>query len=401
MRVRRACEHTPGQGETHINWPRTSQSFGIGIGWNANRRRFLHLASSSFVALLGASASACSADLVPGGLPRWRGFNLLELFDAQSGAKQFQASDFDMIAEWGFNFVRLPCSYWFWAKPDPKVWLNIDDKILSSTVDTAIEMGRSRDIHVNLCLHRVPGYCVSPPVEPLDIWKDKRALDAAAYHWEYLARRYRNIPSASLSFNLLNEPPNTITVEQYLTVHRRLHEAIRKADAHRLVIVDGMAFATQPVDALSGENVAISMHAYNPLELSHYCAPWVQGDSEWPVPTWPLKIKSVGNDGQEYDDLWDRARIEREEIVPFTELQNRGVGVHVGEWGAYRLTPHDVALRWMSDRLDLWRKVGWGWALWNLRGGFGVLDSSRRDVSYEKFRGHLLDRKMLELLRAG
>jgi hypothetical protein len=68
-------------------------------------------------------------------------------------------------------------------------------------------------------------------------------------------------------------------------------------------------------------------------------------------------------------------------------------------WGAHQFTPHAVVLAWMRDRLDLWREAGWGWALWNLRGSFGVLDSGRRDVAYEDFQGHKLDRKMLELLR--
>ena len=62
-------------------------------------------------------------------------------------------------------------------------------------------------------------------------------------------------------------------------------------------------------------------------------------------------------------------------------------------------TPHDVVLRWMRDCLTLWHDAGWGWAVWNLRGSFGVLDSERSDVTYEDFRGHRLDRKMLELLR--
>jgi endoglucanase len=33
------------------------------------------------------------------------------------------------------------------------------------------------------------------------------------------------------------------------------------------------------------------------------------------------------------------------------------------------------------------------------RRGFGVLDSERADVQYEDFKGHKLDRKMLELVR--
>ena len=75
--------------------------------------------------------------------------------------------------------------------------------------------------------------------------------------------------------------------------------------------------------------------------------------------------------------------------------------MHVGEWGAYSYTPHTVVLAWMSDRLRNWQQAGMGWALWNLRGGFGLLDSDRADVVYEPYRGHRLDRKMLELLRQG
>lgn len=78
-----------------------------------------------------------------------------------------------------------------------------------------------------------------------------------------------------------------------------------------------------------------------------------------------------------------------------------GIGVHVGEWGAFRFTPHDVVLAWMADCLDNWKRAGWGWALWNLRGGFGPVDSQRSDVVYEDYRGHKLDRRMLALLLRG
>jgi endoglucanase len=77
-----------------------------------------------------------------------------------------------------------------------------------------------------------------------------------------------------------------------------------------------------------------------------------------------------------------------------------GGPIHVGEWGCYNKTPHEVCLAWMSDLLTLWSEAGWGWAMWNMRGDFGVLDSGRSDVAYEKFYGHQLDRKMLELLIA-
>jgi aryl-phospho-beta-D-glucosidase BglC (GH1 family) len=62
-------------------------------------------------------------------------------------------------------------------------------------------------------------------------------------------------------------------------------------------------------------------------------------------------------------------------------------------------TSHDVVLRWAEDSLANWQKAGWGWALWNFRSPFGILDSGRADVRYEDFAGHKLDRKLLELLQ--
>ena len=107
-------------------------------------------------------------------------------------------------------------------------------------------------------------------------------------------------------------------------------------------------------------------------------------------PTWPLK----DDQGQ----TWDRERLRREYLDTYRPLQEKGVQVHVGEWGSFNKTPHPVTLAWMEDCLALWKEVGWGNAMWNLRGSFGVLDSERADVRYEDFRGHKLDRKMLELI---
>ena len=95
----------------------------------------------------------------------------------------------------------------------------------------------------------------------------------------------------------------------------------------------------------------------------------------------------------------DREYMWRENILSWKKLEAMGSGVIVGEWGAFCHTPHDVTLRWMKDCLENWKKANWGWALWNFRGEFGILDSNRRDVKYEDFQGHKLDKKMLELLQ--
>ncbi|MGV3773851.1 MAG: glycoside hydrolase family 5 protein [Verrucomicrobiales bacterium] len=325
-------------------------------------------------------------------LPKWRGFNLLEKFIAQGQGKDpaFRESDFQVMQEWGFDFARLPMSYHCWSKPDPTEWLKMDEAQLKH-IDQAVEFGRKNRVHVNLNLHRAPGYCVNPPGEPLSLWKDPEALDASTHHWVAFAKRYQGIPNRELSFDLLNEPPD-IPAETYVRVMRHWIQAIRAVDPKRLIIVDGLKWGRDPVEGLIGMDIAQSTRGYDPMRVSHHQANWVPGSDKWEEPTWPLK-----EGGKE----WNKEQLRKERIEPWIALEKRGVGVHVGEWGTHNNTPHQVTLAWMRDQLSLWKEAGWGWALWNLRGSFGVMDSGRKDIAYENYRGHKLDREMLKVLLQG
>ena len=324
-------------------------------------------------------------------LPRWRGFNLTEkcVKQLEGNNPPFQESDFALLAEWGFDFARLPLSYLCWTDPDD--WLKVREAELKD-LDAAVEFGGKHGVHVNLNLHRAPGYCVNPPKEPLDLWTDEKALESCAFHWGMLAKRFWGIDSNRLSFDLLNEPAN-ISEEKYARVVKRLVQAIRAEDPQRLIIADGLRWGREPVQALVELGIAQSTRGYDPMQVTHYHANWVRGSESWTEPTWPLTLNDK--------ITFDKERLHKERVLPWLQLGKKGVGIHVGEWGAYSRTPHKVVLAWMRDCLDLWKESGWGWALWNLRGDFGVLNSNRADVHYEDFHGHKLDRKMLELLQSG
>lgn len=75
------------------------------------------------------------------------------------------------------------------------------------------------------------------------------------------------------------------------------------------------------------------------------------------------------------------------------------MGVHCGEGGAYNKTPHNVLLAWLRDVLEILTSHGIGFAVWDFRGPFGILDSVRKDIKYEDFSEHKLDRKPLALLQ--
>jgi endoglucanase len=358
----------------------------------------------AFTKLIGVAAGSTLPSCTPLSHEhsRWRGFNLQEKFTATPDEwakvdpewgrsnEPFREADFEWMAHWGFNFVRLPMSYRCWT--DANNPYRLLDRPLRE-IDRAVEWGKQYGIHVCLNFHRAPGYSINGALmpEPWNLWTDAAALEIFVFQWRRFAERYRGISSKNLSFNLINEP-SRCTVAQYATVMRHGVEAIRAVDPSRLILIDGLfGEATLPVIELTGlQNTIHSARGYAPFALSHYLAPWAGSPSQ--LPTWPMRISK--------DVEWNKPMLERWCIEPWQPVTRLHIPVFVGEWGCWNRTPHDVCLAWMRDFLNLWKAVGWGWALWCFRGSFGILDSGRSDVAYENWRGHKLDRKMLELLQS-
>jgi endoglucanase len=333
-----------------------------------------------------AAAPAALPQPSPARLPRWRGFNLLNKFNGRNDP--FPERDFAWVSELGFNFVRLPMDYRGWIEGGD--WTKLREATLKE-IDDAVRFGRQHGVHVCLNFHRAPGYTVAQPPEPKPVWTDEEALRVCSLHWAEFARRYQGIPNENLSFNLFNEPP-TIEPDVHRKVIARLVEVVREKDPKRLVICDGREWGNVAPTELAGLGVAAATRGYQPFKLTHYQASWVGNGGQWEEPGYPLK------DG---NTVWDKEMMRRRNIDPWKQLESQGVGVMVGEFGAFNKTPHKVVLDWLRDCLALWKEAGWGWAIWNFYGGFGILDSGRADVTYEDWRGHKLDRRLLDLLQAG
>lgn len=319
-----------------------------------------------------------------GAPPRYMGFNFpYACFIGRT--REPAEDDFRWVADWGFNFVRLPLTYTNWVREfDPYA---IDESWLE-LVDRCVEMARRNGIHLNICFHRAPGYSTARQrEEPFCLWRDERALDSFCEHWKLFARRYRGVSAADVSFNLVNEPSGS-TAPEYERVVRTATGAIRSVDPLRPIYVDGLQWGNIPLPQLGDLGIVQSCRAYYPLGLSHFRAEW-EDRGEWPVPTWPGTISG---------GRWDRARLERL-YEPWAALTRQSSGVHCGEGGIYSHTPHAVALAWLRDVLEVLRERDIGFALWEFRGAFGVLNSRRADIAYEDWHGQKLDRALLELLR--
>jgi endoglucanase len=413
-------------------------------GWS--RRSMLKALAASVVggvlpsAQLGASVQARSGIAHGRGEPpsavknpAWFGFNLLEYFSTDPDWMKyfpykndglFQEDDFRWMRDWGFNFARLPMDYRFWTEVNDL--MTISEKHVEP-IDRAVRLGEKYGIHVNICLHRAPGECILDGMdetltgihitkEKTSVYDDARTLEAFVHQWTYFTQRYRGIPNERLSFNLVNEPVYQPTAAEtaelkahrpddafsrefrqrheleYVRVARAAINGIRAHDPERLIGTDGYPVAGSPIPELVDTRIMQICHTYVPMILTHYQCEWARGSvlPDIPLPTWPLKDR----EGR----IYDRAALATI-FQPWAELPRQGIPIHFAEMGAYKHTPPKVVLAWFDDTLDVLNNLHTGWALWNFRGPFGILDTERRGTKFEDWYGHQLDRPLLNLLK--
>ena len=231
-------------------------------------------------------------DPVPIGDGPLRGFNLQGMYkQAWEGFHDgYAEADFALLADLGFNTVRLPLDYLTYA--DVRDWRLFYEDALQK-IDRGIELGQQYGIHVVLNLHGAPGYSAHgeqdqyiPEAQDVSLWSDPDAQAAFVAHWRMFAGRYAQIPPSYLSFNLVNEPSG-VDEATYLEVMGPAIDAIHEVTPDREITLDGLDFGRELLATLDEPTIGQSIHVYDPFTLTHWGADWVSGAEAWPEPTWP------------------------------------------------------------------------------------------------------------------
>lgn len=322
------------------------------------------------------------------------GFNFQWMFVWEPGRTPAEPDlkALDFLAEHGFNFARITTDYRFWTRDFD--YFHPDEAVFTY-IDRYLEACRQRGIHLSLNQHRAPGYCINRnDLERHNLWTDQIAQDAFVFLWETFARRYADVPSTQLSFDLLNEPPQEgqygMTRENHAAIMRRTAAAIRAITPDREIVIDGLGGGHLPMPELADLGAVHSGRGYMPMAISHYQAGWWEDSKYLPdEPVYPGLVW-LGIE-------WNRDTL-RNFYQPWREVEAMGVKVHIGEFGCYNKTPNDVALRWFSDLFSLYREFGWGYAMWNFEGAFGIINHGRPGAKYENYKGYQVDRALLDLM---
>lgn len=203
-------------------------------------------------------------------LPKWNGVTVPNLqeygFEYDGQPQVFTKEDMENISELGFNFVRVPL--------DTRLFLDLDnpgsvhlEKLVN--LDELISWGAAFGTHVCVDVHSCFGFSTDGDDTNDTFWENPKEQEIFLSFWDMLAERYREVPGNLLSFNLLNEPGWSVTEGQYVDLMRRAIHTIRTYTPDRLIFVDMLNTAKEPVYSLVEDKVAQSFHFYEPDALTH------------------------------------------------------------------------------------------------------------------------------------
>jgi endoglucanase len=214
--------------------------------------------------------------------------------------------------------------------------------------------------------------------------------------WRSLARALAQLKPDLVLLELLNEP-YPLDGPQWWSLQSRTIEAIRAVAPQNTLVANpggwsGAPDYTAEFSPVADANTIYTVHVYQPLLFTHQGATWV-----WPVAAqvsgvdWPLDSADV--EGASHYGITDEAIRQLEyqitdgqfrvdwlrnlfDKLALWQRQHDGAPVYVGEFGVYRaVAPIPARLRWHKEVREAFEARGWGWAIWDYAGGFGIAQS--------------------------
>jgi endoglucanase len=308
--------------------------------------------------LLGAAAlAACGpaggqASAPP--FPMRRGVNLGNALEAPSeGEWGYRIEDDHLaaIADAGFDGVRLPVRWD--ARPGGGILIQRD---MINRVSDVAGKAASLGLFVQIDMHHYDAFNDAGPESEFR----QRFLDI----WRIIAEAYRYAPER-IFFEPFNEPNGAQWSAQALReVQAEVVGVIRESNPERLIVLGPGNW--QNIDALrdwrppEGENIAVSVHYYEPHAFTHQGAEWL-GDK---APVFDRDWGTTTDRRQVREHIGAAARWARENGYP----------MQLGEFGVNSAVPVQQRAMWTRAVRQACEAEGMAWCVWDFAGAFPVWD---------------------------
>jgi len=279
--------------------------------------------------------------------------------------------DFDVIAGWGLDHVRLPLDY--------NVLENSDGSFSDEgfeRVRKAAAWAKARNLNIVLDLHKTAGFSFDGEEKEAGFF-DSDAYQERFYRlWEAMAEAFRD--PAHVAFELLNEVTDESFIQAWNRISGTCIGRIRKKAPDTLILVgsyhNNSAYAVKDLAAPADSKVIYNFHCYEPLAFTHQGAHWVSYLDQAARPG----FAESGITPEYFEKLFESA---------IRAAEENHTCLYCGEYGVIEnATPEDT-VRWYRTIHEVLEKHGIGRSAWSYREmNFGLSDARLDGVRDELIR---------------
>lgn len=292
------------------------------------------------------------------------------------------AQDIALIAKLGFDHVRLSIDP-LPLEQYPRGADGLNDEFVAR-LDRAVDTMLADGLAVIIDLQPQDNY--KQPLRDVDY-----GISELTSLWRKLAAHDASRDPERVFFEIINEPEVNDRY-RWAGMQAGVAAAIREVAPHHTLIATGASYSNLPdllaLQPLADGNVIYNFHFYEPHEFTH------QG-ANWAVPWWndthsipyPATESSMQELLKEVPDLADRYALENYWLDGWNATHIRALIDEAAAWardnrvplicdefGAYREHTDSVSrANWIRDVRSALETDGIGWAMWDYRGGFGVV----------------------------
>ncbi len=303
-------------------------------------------------------------------------------YSAARTSRYTDASDIALMARLGFDNVRLSID----PAPLEQGARGADgmNQEFLARVDAAVDDMLAQGLAVQIDLHPESSY-------KQQVRDNNTAVDRYVMLWRHLAAHYASRNPDLIFFEVMNEP-EVRDPYRWEGIQDRVVAAVRQAAPHNTIIATGPNYsdivdllAMHPLD---DGNVIYNFHFYDPHTFTHQGAswglPWWSYTHGIPYPasesSMAAILPQVPDAASRFDlenywlDHWDGHRIRMLIDEAAAWAGENHVPLICNEFGVFREHADPQSrVNWLHDVRTALEADHIGWAMWDYRGGFGVV----------------------------